>query len=130
MIWAKLFTSNNLKLNPVKHRFFKIGYILLALAITGIASVEIWHRVENTENKRDIRAFQFENTQRLAQFGMGRFRSGSSALVAGLNAASNGGMIDDIRGNYLKYPLGLLILSGVFFVGGYLVGGASDEKKV
>ncbi len=97
----------------MKHRFFKIGYILLALAITGIASVEIWHRIENTREKRVSRCY----------------RNPELGEAESLVVAAFGGITVNIRGNYIKYPLGVIALSAFCFLGGYLVGDGSDEKK-
>jgi hypothetical protein len=35
----------------------------------------------------------------------------------------------DIRGSYIKYPIGLLVLSGAFFLVGYLIGDYSGKKE-
>jgi hypothetical protein len=110
----------------MRKRFFLIGYILLALAFTGTAIVEIWHRSENTELKRSERTHNFGSA---LGFKMG-FGSGFSVTRFYAESMRNGGYIDDIRGKYIKYPLGLLALSGVFFLGGYLAGSSSDEEKV
>ena len=110
----------------MKHRFFKIGYILLALAITGMASVETWHRVENTQNKRTMRVFK--RPQEI-QFGDDAPAPSFAEFAESLNLISNGGLTEDVRGDYLKYPLGVLALSAFCFLGGYLVGDGSDEKK-
>jgi hypothetical protein len=103
----------------MKSRFFKIGYISLALALLGFIFMEIKHRSENTSANQMSRAFQSAGLE--------------TARI--LNGGSSGGSFtptfeDDIRGRFMRYPIALILLSGAFFLAGYLVGDTPSKEEI
>lgn len=102
----------------MKSRFFKIGYISLALALSGFIFIEIKHRSENTSTNQMSRAFQSSGLETASRL-MGSSSGGSYTPT----------FEDDIRGQFMRYPIALIVLSGIFFLTGYLVGDATGKKE-
>jgi hypothetical protein len=108
-----------MNLGRLQKRLYKVGFVTVALGLLSLISVEIWHRSENTHEKRMSRGFS---------------KSGfSSTLEAFIMADELKSKYipyeDDIRGDYIKYPIILLGVSGAFFLAAYLIGDPSGKKE-
>ncbi len=103
----------------MKNRCFKVGFISLALALLGFIAVEIYHRSENTYEERMIRGLR-STSSLLSTLEAFEYADSSTQYLP---------FEEDIRGGYIKYPIGLLVLSGAFFLAGYLIGDSSGKKE-
>lgn len=103
----------------MKKRLYKVGFVTVALGLLSLISVEIWHRSENTHEKRMSRGFRSSG-----------FSSTLEAFIMADELKSEYiPYEDDIRGDYIKYPIILLGLSGAFFLAAYLIGDPSGKKE-